>query len=197
MRKENFIIRISLAVATGVMLLFLSTSCEKTKSYSEMLRDEERAVNLYLSGQRVVPYVPEDSVFEVGPDAPFYRMNSDGEVYMRVKKQGDMDNRPVKGQTVYFRFTRTDLIQYAEGGSLGAGGNLEDDMSYDSWSLVYGNNILPSTTDHGTGLQIPLNYLGYNCEVDLVVKSTAGRSGDIGNCIPYLYTNLKYYKAEY
>lgn len=189
--------RFTVPVLTGLLLLTGLASCEKTKSYSEMLRTEERAVNWYLAGQRVVPYVPADSVFEVGPDAPFYRMNSDGDVYMRVRNMGDMDNRPVKGQTVYMRFTRTNLIEYAGGGQLGDGGNLEDDMSYDSWSLIYGNTVLPSTTEQGTGLQVPLGYLGYNCEVDLVVKSTAGRTGDIGNCIPYLYTSLKYFKAEY
>lgn len=181
----------------GLALIISMSSCKDTKSYSDLLKEEEQAVNWYLAQQRVVPYVPEDSVFEVGPDAPFYRMDADGSVYMRVINAGDPDNRPQKGETVYFRFTRTDVKQLSNGAVLGSGGSLEDDMSFSSWSLVYGNTTLPSTTAHGTGLQVPLGYLGYNCEVDLIVKSVSGRSGDISNCIPYLYSNLKYFKAEY
>lgn len=178
-------------------MVVMATSCKDTKSYSDLLEEEEHAVNWYLAQQRVVPFVPEDSVFEIGPEAPFYRMDTDGSVYMRVINAGDMNNRPQKGQTVYFRFTRTDLKLLQDGALIGSGGNLEDNMTFPSWSLVYGNTSLPSTTAHGTGLQVPLGYLGYNCEVDLIVKSISGRSGDISNCIPYLYTNLKYFKAEY
>lgn len=196
MNFKKLIIRIVAPVTTVLILLSMS-SCKDSKSYSDLLREEEHAVNWYLAQQRVVPYVPSDSVFEVGPDAPFYRMDGDGEVYMRVINMGDMNNRPKKGQTVYFRFTRTDLKQYSQGGKFGAAGNNEDDMSYSSWSLEFGNTVLQSTTSHGTGLQVPLKYLGYNCEVDLVVKSVAGRSGDISNCTPYLYSSLKYFKAEY
>lgn len=181
----------------GFALLISMSACKETKSYSDLLKEEEQAVNWYLAQQRVVPHVPEDSVFEVGPDAPFYRMDTDGSVYMRVINAGDPENRPQKGQTVYFRFTRTDVKQLADGAVLGSGGSLEDDMSFSSWSLVYGNLTLPSSAAHGTGLQVPLGYLGYNCEVDLIVKSVSGRSGDISNCIPYLYSNLKYFKAEY
>lgn len=194
--KYRYIFPYVILFIAGTLMVSLS-SCKETKSYSDLLEEEERAVNWYLAQQRVVPYVPDDSVFEVGPDAPFYRMNTDGTVYMRVLNAGDMENRPQKGQTVYFRFTRTDLKQLSNGYPIGSGGNLEDNMSYPSWSLVYGNTTLPSTTAHGTGLQVPLGYLGYNCEVDLIVKSVAGRSGDISSCIPYLYTSLRYFKAEY
>lgn len=191
------IVRIFLPAIVGLAILAGTASCKDSKSYSDLLTEEEHAVNWYLAQQRIVPYVPGDSIFEVGEKAPFYRMDSEGDVYMRVLRAGDMSNRPQKGQRVYFRFTRTDLKAYSAGGGFGEGGNLEDDMSYASWSLIYGNTSLPSTTDLGTGIQIPLNYLGYDCEVDLVVKSRVGPSGDMGQCIPYLYSNLKFFKAEY
>ena len=162
-----------------------------------MLRSEEIAVNWYLAQQRVVPYVPADSVFEVGKDAPFYRKDRDGTVYMRVRNMGDMDNRPVKGEMVYFRFSRDNIIELSNGMPEGSGGGIDGNMQFASWSLVYGNTTLPSTVDHGTGLQVPLGYLGYNCEVDLIVKSVSGRTGDISDCIPYLYRGLRYFKAEY
>lgn len=185
------------------------TGCKDGKSYSDMLRDEKGAVNWYLAQNRVEPRVPEDSVFQTGEDAPFYRMNSDGTVYMRVIRQGDMNNRPVKGDNVYFRFMRYDISQMYDDKTtdITGYGNTEDMFGNSDWHFVYGNTTLPSTTQFGTGIQLPLNYLGYGCEVDLIVKSTEGMSvtsssgsvliDDVSNCTPYVYKNLKYFKAEY
>ena len=195
--KMKYISRLLYLIFAMPALMLMFSSCKDGTSYADLLKQEDRVVNWYLAQQRIVPYVPADSVFEVGPNAPFYRMDSDGNVYMRVINMGDMNNRPKKGQTVYFRFTRTNIKMYADGGSIGGAGSLENNMSGSSWSLIYGNTVLTSTTQLGTGLQVPLGYLGYNCEVDLVVKSEVGRTDDIGECIPYLYTNLKYFKAEY
>lgn len=182
-------------VTAGLFSLF--TSCKEGKSYSDLLEEEEKAVNWYLAQNRVVAEVPSDSVFEVGPDAPFYRMNSDGTVYMRVINTGDMNNRPQKGETVYFRFMRINLKSLSEG-TVSEEGNSENmDSNLGGTSLIYGNTVLPSTIEWGKGIQVPLNYLGYGCEVDLIVKSIEGRSGDISNCLPYLYKGLKFFKAEY
>lgn len=162
-----------------------------------MLRDEEAAVNWYLAQNRVEPRVPEDSVFQTGPDAPFYRMNNEGSVYMRVISCGDIDNRPKKGQTVYLRFMRYDINQMYAGNTVSGSGNAENMGYVNGYSLVYGNTVLTSTTQYGAGLQIPLDYLGYDCEVDLIVKSIDGTTDNISLCIPYVYKSLKYFKAEY
>lgn len=179
----------------GISVFF--SSCNEGKSYSDLLEEEEKAVNWYLAQNRVVAEVPSDSVFEIGPDAPFYRMNSEGTVYMRVINAGNMNNRPQKGQTVYFRYKRINLKSLAEGTVTEDGNNENMDSVYGGISLIFGNTVLPSTTDLGTGIQVPLYYLGYDCEVDLIVKSIEGRAGDISNCIPYLYKGLKFFKAEY
>lgn len=63
-------------------------------------------------------------------------------------------------------------------------------------SLIYGNMQVEGTALYGTGIQVPLNYLGYNSEVMLVVRSYQGFTTDQSQCIPYVY-NVKYYKAEY
>lgn len=194
---KNIFIKLSLKLSLAVILLIGVSSCEEGKSYSELLNEENKAVNWYLAQNRVINEVPSDSIFEVGSEAPFYRMNSDGSVYMRVINTGDMENRPVKGQTVYFRFTRQNIKLLYEGVDSEEGNN--DDMSsaLGGLSIIYGNQILPSTTEWGEGIQVPLDYLGYDCEVDLIVKSTEGRSGDISQCLPYIYKSLKFFKAEY
>lgn len=207
MNKNSKYYQILMSAVVLVSSVLFASSCEEGKSYSDMLRDENCAVNWYLAQQRVEPRVPEDSVFETGENAPFYRMNSDGTVYMRVVKAGDMNNRPVKGDNVYFRFMRYNInTMYSEKQTDIAGqGNAEYLDGVSQWRFEYGNRVLPSTTRFGTGVQVPLNYLGYDCEVDLIVKSTEGMSissgsgtvDDISTCTPYVYKSLKYFKAEY
>lgn len=174
-------------------------SCDDNKSYAELLEAETKAVNWYLSNFKVSASIPEDGVFECGPDAPFYRMNGEGTVYMRVIDPGSQTVRPKKGDTIYFLFMRSNINTMYSSRSLEGSwsGNAEDmNSSVNGTNFIYGNTVLPSTTQYGTGLQIPLNYLGYDCEVDLVIKSTEGFSSDISNCIPYIF-NIRYFKAEY
>lgn len=181
----------------GIMLLLSLASCENTKSYSELLKEETEAVNWYLAQNKVVTSVPEDSVFILGDDAPFYRMNADGTVYMRVINPGDKEKRPKKGDTVFFRFMRKNINYLYQGMTVAGEGNAENmNSSLNGTSLVYGNTTLTSTTQYGEGLQVPLGYLGYDCEVDLIVKSTMGFTSDISNCIPFVY-NIRYFRAEY
>lgn len=194
---NRLFLRNKIYIITAFIFSMFAVSCQEGKSYSDLLEEEEKAVNWYLAQNRVIAEVPQDSVFETGPNAPFYRMNSEGSVYMRVINPGDMENRPVKGQTTYFRFMRINLKALSEGTESEEGNSENMDSNLGGLSLVFGNTVLPSTTEWGNGIQVPLYYLGYNCEVDLIVKSTEGRSGDISNCLPYLYKSLKFFKAEY
>ena len=184
--------------ALGILFLLPVASCDDNKSYSDMLREEEIAVNWYLAQNKVEVTLPEDSVLLEGPDAPFYKMNGDGTVYMRVINKGDMDRRPEEGDRVYFRFMCLNIKNYYDGGSADAWEGNAWDMgtSLNGTSLIYGNTTLESTTQYGTGIQVPLEWLGYGCEVDIVIKSIEGFSGNISQCIPYVY-NIRYYNAEY
>lgn len=204
MKSINQIFRKLLLVVIPFTLFGLQ-SCDDEKSYSDLLTEEEHAVNWYLAQNKVVPFVPKDSIFEVGEDAPFYRMNSDGSVYMRIVNRGDMNNRPKKGDTIYFRFTRYNIKYLFEGQETSGESNDQNQdviqgttlPIYGGMSLIYGNTILESTTQYGDGIQVPLGYVGYDCEVDLIVKSIEGFSGDISQCYPFVYKSLKFFKAEY
>ena len=185
------------ALAAGAL-----ASCDDTESYSDLLRDEEKAVNWYLAQQTVETSVPADSVFITGADAPFYRMDEDGTVYMQVINPGDPDNRPKEGDKVLFRFERQNIKAMYNGIDPGSYGNMDNlDSSVGSTYLFYGNKVYPTTTQFGTGMQIPLDYLGYYSEVNLVLKSYSGFTGttfqsEQSSCIPFL-VNVKYYKPEY
>lgn len=184
-----------LYLLAGMLLLPMICSCEKNKSYSELLKEEEHAVNLFLADQNIVPYIPEDGNFEVGTDAPFYKMDENGYVYMQIIDRGDMSERPEKGERVYFRFKYRNLKDLANGYQAAWTGNA-DNLELTSTSLIYGNTVITSTTSWGEGIQVPLEYVGYNSEVNLVIKSPMGLVNDQTNCIPYEY-NVKYFKAEY
>ncbi len=196
MRKLS-IKNIGFSILTMSVLGIWCNSCSDTKSYSELLRDEEKATNWYMANQKIELDIPSDSILEYGENAPFYKMDEDGYLYMKVLNPGDRNNRPVKGDMVYFRFLRQNInTLYATGSAKWEGNSNDMNNPLGSTSLIYGNLRLEGTALYGTGIQVPLDYLGYNSEVMMVVRSYQGFTTDQSQCIPYVY-NVKYYKAEY
>ncbi|MDE6537702.1 MAG: DUF4827 domain-containing protein [Muribaculaceae bacterium] len=189
MKKKNIHIALIAVIAAVV------TGCSHTKSYSELLNEEEKAVNWFLADHKVVPYIPKDSVFEVGPDAPYYKMDEDGYVYMQIVNQGDMSNRPQKGDIVYFRYRYRNIKELYQGIDASWVGNA-DNLQRPTSSLIFGNTVLSSTTSWGEGIQVPLKYVGYNSDVNLVISSPQGQLDGQTLCLPFQY-NVKYFKAEY
>lgn len=182
----------------GAFLLIASTSaCDKGESYADLLNKEEKAVNWYLSGNAVETEVPADSIFITGEDAPFYRMDEDGNVYMRVINSGDLENRPQAGDRVYFRYSRMNLRNFYEIDTESWAGNSSGlNEGTGSTSFVLDNFTLPSSSKYGTGIQLPMKYLGYNSQVRLVVKAAAGFASEQSQCIPYVI-DIRYFKGEY
>lgn len=193
-RNINNLINI-LIVMAGCSL-FLS-SCDDTKTYSELLRDEEKATNWYMANQKIELNVPEDSVLLYGEDAPYYKMDDDGYLYMKVLNPGNPEKKPRYGELVYFRFVRQNINSLYKGLPANWEGNSNDMNSpLGSTSLIFGNKRLEMTAQYGTAIQEPLKFLGYDSEVMMVVRSYQGFLSDQSQCIPYVY-NVKYYKAEY
>lgn len=179
--------------------LLILGSCSKTESYSNLLRDENRAVNWYLAGQKVEVEIPEDGNFKVGKEAPYYKMNDDGTIYMQIIIKGDMNesSHPKEGEKVFFRFSRKNIKLMMNGQDPSWEGNSNDlSNAFGPTSFIYGNKYLESTTQFGSGIQLPLEYVGYNSEVNIILKATSGFTEDQATCVPYIY-NVRYFKAEY
>ena len=105
-------------------------ACDDSKSYSELLEDEDKAVNSFLANQKVINEIPADTVFETGEDAPYYRIEPEGNVYMQVINAGDRKNNRVEDdQKIYFRYGRISLLSYAKGNDDVMDGNY-DDINY-------------------------------------------------------------------
>lgn len=79
--------------AAGIVSAMSLSSCDDGKSYADLLTEETHAVNYYLSNHKVVDEIPADSVFQYGPDAPYYRIDEDSNLYMQVINPGSADNR--------------------------------------------------------------------------------------------------------
>lgn len=178
---------------TAISALLLSaTSCSDNKSYAELLSDENKAVNAFLAQHRVVNRVPADSVFETGSDAPYYRLDDEGNVYMQVIDNPDPDERAQADDRVYFRYTRYDLSTYVVGGNNIGAGNANN-MSVPATYFIFEDYYNTQSYQYGEGIQLPMKYLGYNCKINLVVKSQAGPETDMSYVTPFLY-EISYYK---
>lgn len=172
-------------------------ACSKSESYSNLLRNEEKTVNWFLSGQKVCIDIPADSVLLYGDDAPYYKLNEEGTVYMKVLNPGDLTpgRRPKNGEKVYFRYSRRNL-QYLQAGESAPWQGNSTTVSGTPTYFVYGNTYLPNTVSQGEGVQLPLKFVGYNSQVLLVMKASMGNTEEQAACVPFQY-DIRYFKAEY
>lgn len=189
----RYIIRAVMALAAMAIVL---TSCDDRKSYAELLGDENKHANEFLANQRVVGYEQRDSTFqfEVGPDAPYYQLDEDGNMFMQVLNAGTEGNRAKYDQLIYFRFMRYNLNQYKDG-KLPAGSGNDLVMANSSASFKFSNMSYTSSYEWGYGIQMPLVYLPIDCEVNILIKSQYGLNSEIAAVVPYLY-NVRYFKSQ-
>lgn len=188
------------AFAMALLMVFCIgvVSCDDNESYAEKLDKERKASNAFLSGYNVVMGIPDDTVFvtvaEVGEtEAPFYRIEPEGNVYMQVVKAGDRDSMAHTGDKIYFRYSRTSLLDWYEYGYSMIDSN-SDDMVYSSRHFYYNDFSKSASLTCGMGLQLPLQYVGINCEVNLVIKSQYGIDDEISYVTPYRW-NVRYFKS--
>lgn len=196
------ILKMKYSFSLALVLLLFSASCSKTQSYSDLLKNEQKVSNWFLAQHTVCNEIPADSVFEEGPNAPFYRMDDDGYVYMQVIKSNKKGERdiPHTGEQVYFTFTRYDIDAMYKNNTLDIAPSYsnQDDL----WGVntntyfIFNNYRVTVSSNFGSGVQVPVSYLGYNSEVNILLKSYYGFAEDNTTCIPFL-VNARYFKAEY
>ncbi|MCX4259235.1 MAG: DUF4827 family protein [Muribaculaceae bacterium] len=176
------------------MIAVVFSSCGGRKSYAQLLNEEDHAVNAFLANHRVINSIPSDTIFETGENAPYYRLNKEGTLYMQVLDPGNRKDKAVYDDLIYFRFMRTNLNTLWKTGEAVADGN-DEDMTILPTSFRFQNFTLATYSYYGTGIQEPLKLLGVDCRVNLVVKSQAGISDEISAVIPFLY-NIRYFRAQ-
>lgn len=160
----------------------------------DLKKTEQRAMKKYLSKFDVVDQLPAIADIQVGSVAPFYKLNSEGTVYMQVVRKGTAP-AATEGETIYFRFMRYNLLSYLENGVLPNGEGNMNSLNPSATSFELGSDK-PSTTQWGTAIQMPMLLgLPIDSEVNLVVASEAGFTAEISSVMPFLY-NIRYYKSS-
>ncbi|MDE6269081.1 MAG: DUF4827 domain-containing protein [Muribaculaceae bacterium] len=187
----------SLISAFALLAVTAFSSCSDGKSYAELLNEETESVNYFLAGHRVINEIPADTVFEYGPDAPYYRIEKEGNLYMQVIDPGTKGNMAKNDELLYFRYLRYNLNDmyhdritaldpdYAYGNA--------DNMVAAPASFRFENYTITAYTQWGIGIQQPLYYLPIDCHVNIVIKSQYGMTDEIGYVVPFVY-NIRYFR---
>ncbi len=178
-----------------ILSLILSVAlagCSDSKSYAELLTEENQCVNAFLAQHRLAASLPENNDFEVGPDAPYYCIDDEGNVYMQVLDKGS-DEMAEKGDRVYFRYFRYNMQYYVVGSDANIGSGNANNMNTDATFFLFEDYYSSQSSQYGEGIQLPMKYLGYDCKVNLIIKSQAGPESDMAYVVPYLYS-ISYFK---
>lgn len=186
-------IKSPLTILATLAVLTMS-SCNDGKTYAELLESEDHYANNFLADNIVINSIPEDSIFIYGEDAPYYRLDEEGDLYMQVIDPGTPDNMVKDNELIYFRYTRYNLRFYSDG-QLNYGGGNDDDMSSSNTSFRYNNYSLQSSSQWGSGIQRPLAFLPVDCQVNLLVKSQLGFTSEMSDVMPYLF-KIRYYRPK-
>lgn len=180
---------------SALVIVSTLSSCKDSESYADLLNKERHAANAYLAGCRVVNEIPADTVFEVGKDAPYYRIDKEGNVYMQVLKASDRKTDKAKtSEKIYFRYMRYNLSYWYKYGEMYGEGN-ENDMKAAPTYFQYGNYTLSISSQWGYGIQLPLSFIGVDSEVNLIIKSQYGWASEISSVTPYLY-HVRYFRNQ-
>lgn len=153
---------------------------------------ERKAIDKYLSSVSVKESLPSDIAnIEYGENAPFYKLDKDGNVYMQVLSLGS-GPKATNGETIYIRFARFNLISYLKEGVLPSPEGNFNSLDASPAYFKFGN-----TSQWGEGLQLPLKLgIPTDSQLNLIISSCEGITAEMSQYIPFLY-NINYYSAVY
>ncbi len=184
--------KISYYIAIMVTAMAAMVSCDDGKSYAELLTEQDMYVNNFLADNKVELSIPADTVFICGEDAPYYRLDEDGEMYMQVLNPGTKGNKVQSNEQVYFRYTRYALSGYKNGRLPEGQGN---DITLNPCWFRYNNYQIEASYTWGYGIQYPLSLLPLEAEVNIVIKSQMGPTNEQSDVQPYLW-KLRYQRRQ-
>ncbi len=176
-------------ITTLTALLILASSCQDRKTYADYLKDESRAIDLFISKHNltILDQFPEDGEFG---DNDFYKDKNTG-VYFNIIDVGDTTQNLQWKEEVYLRFRG---LQYFM---------TEDTTTYSNFKSVFPEEIVfvgpvNSTTkaNYSTpGWVVPLTYVGHNGKVKMIIPFDMGSSYDKSQYQPTYY-DLVLYKFD-
>lgn len=187
--KKGFNILLILCAA------IVAISCSKTKSYTDMLKDEEKAIERLIdaNGFEILRDFPADTVFK---ENQFVELENG--VYLNIIDKGT-DQRAVQYSTKmlyrckmkYFLNVDTLMIE-----NYGPHSNGTSPISFTYGDYSMNSPYDPSYYYVSEGLQEPLKYVGDRAKVKLIVPFRRGAYYDQSNGNPVYYEILEYIFEE-
>ena len=172
MKKTHYIIFCLLGLALA------GTSCNKGKTYADLLKDETRAINKFISENKLVVLdkFPANLVFKPNE---FYRDPASG-VYFNIIEVGDTTIKNKDGDDVCVRFSglryftsKNDTTEYT---------NDDPIRSPHPNEFIYRGPVTVMTRSYysGTtpGWAVPLTYVGEGGRVKMIVPFNMGSQSD-------------------
>lgn len=165
-------------------MLLITPSCNDRKTYADYLYDEEKAIDLFIA-QKELSILEEYPTSGNFAENEFYKDPVTG-VYYNVISYGDTTTNLAINQIVYIRFR--DLHYF-----------MSEDTTYYS-NMVYPLEIkymgpVNSTTQSyysNPGWMVPLEHVGHNGEVKMIIPFTMGSSNDRSQYQPSYYDLVQY-----
>lgn len=188
--KKSFYIILSL-----VFIAALSSSCNKRKTYADLLKEENRAIDKFIAKNKltILDAFPKNGAFK---EHEFYRDPATG-VYFNIIQVGDTINteKAKEGSEVHVRFkglkyfSKNDSIEY---------NNYDPIMSPWPETFVYrGLVTIANRSLYATpGWAVPLQYVGRKGKVKLIVPFNMGSSTDQQGYTPTYYDSLEYTEID-
>jgi len=171
-----------------VSLLTLTTSCNNKKTYADYLKDEKKAIDLFIAKNNleILKDFPANGKFNSND---FYKDPYTG-VYFNIIEYGDTAIKPLWREEIYIRFKG--LHYFAT----------DDTIRYTNYQSTYPEKLeyygpVNSTTASAysslnTGWAVPLSFIGHRGKVKLIVPFESGSSYDQSQYTPTYYEQVEY-----
>ena len=173
-------------VLTLFGLLILTTSCKNQKTYAERLRDERKAIDLFIAKNnlQVLKNFPSNGKFNA---TDFYKDPNTG-VYFNIIEYGDTTVKPQWREKISIRFKGLSYF------------STEDTIKYTNHQstfpeqLEYVGPVSTMTKDSyaTAGWAVPLSYVGHKGKVKMIIPFQMGSTYDRNNSTPTYYDQIEY-----
>lgn len=177
----------------------LMGSCSKTKSYTDMLNDEKKAISRLIDSLdiEVLKDFPDDSIFA---ENQFVKL--DNGVYMNIIDRGEgratlYSTKVMYRCNAYYFLNNFQLCINSNYGPNSNGTVPYPANGAQTVPFIYGEGTSSDTYDPkyiyvSEGIQAPLQYVGHHGRVKLIVPFDKGNYYDQGKGYPVYYEVLEY-----
>ena len=167
---------------TAVLLI---TSCDKTQSYADMLKAEEKAIERLMDEENIVVLkeYPADGVFK---ENEFYQMDND--VYINVIDSGNGNRIGTKRQNVNSRF----VVRFFKSDTLELDGFASSRLPVTFYDQNDTNVDAVMSSFICEGLASGLQHVGDSAVVKLIVPFKVGPSSFQSSGEPLYFPKVRY-----